>query len=312
VTIATRLAAVLVLALPAAAAATHPCEAEVSSLASQVTRLEYLVGADRDVVAGLERTGGEGSLVHEAQLEKLRKDQAELDRATQELLQAQDRCSQLLRDEARAAERPAEPQVALDLSLGVGFSSGNAQQLGPENPTVAMSSEVMPISAVLGLSGRWLFTPNLSAGLYAQWNPGAAAANPAFLSVTCGSGSAASCFAWDLRVGLQVAWAFLPERRGNPWVSLGSGWEWTRYQATQGGASQGVTWSGWEIVNVQAGVDFGSRRTATFGPFVGFAGGIYSNFWADLTWGPMDRAVDTTGRAFHGWFQFGVRGTLAL
>ncbi len=309
---ATRLAALLALAAPLAAAAAHPCEAEVSSLAGKVTRLEYVVGADREVVASLEKTGGEGSLVHEAQLEKLRKDQGELDRATQELLLAQERCSQLLREEAKAAERPPEPLVALDLYLGVAFPTGNAQQEGPENPTVAMSSEVLPVAAVLGFSGRWIFTPQLSAGAYVQWNPGAAPANPAFLSVTCGSGSSASCFAWDLRVGLQVAWAFLPERRGNPWVSVGTGWEWTRYEATQAGQSQGVTWSGWEIVNLQAGVDFGSRRTATFGPFVGFAGGIYSNFWADLSWGQMDRAVDVTGRSFHGWFQLGVRGTLAL
>jgi hypothetical protein len=95
-------------------------------------------------------------------------------------------------------------------------------------------------------------------------------------------------------------------------VSLGTGWEWVRYQASAGGQVQGVTWSGWEIVNFQAGIDFGSRRTATVGPYVGFTGGIYSNWWATLAWGEMDRAVDTSGRAFHGWFQVGLKGTISL
>lgn len=303
--------ALLALATPAAALA-HPCEAEVAELAAKVTRLEYQVGADRDVVASLEKTGGEGSLVHEAQVEKLRKDEAALAQATQDLLAAQDRCAIALRDEAAAARASAGPRFALDIELGIAFSVGNAQTVGPENPTVAMSSEVLPIAGVLGVGARWLFTPALSAGVYLQWNPGAVPTTPAFLSLSCGSGSTASCFGWNLRTGVQATYGFLPGERANPWVSLGTGWEWVRYQASAGGQVQGVTWSGWEIVNLQAGVDLGSPGAATVGPYVGFAGGIYSNFWATLDWGEMDRAVDTSGRAFHGWFQVGLRGTISL
>ncbi len=305
------IAATIAAVLPTAAFA-HPCEAEVADLAGKVTRLEYQVGADKDVVASLEKTGGEGSLVHEAQVEKLRKDEAALALATQELLAAQDRCAIALREEADAARAAAAPRVALDLELGIAFSGGKAQTESLVNPTVEMSSQVLPIAGVLGVGARWIFTPALSAGIYLQWNPGAVPTSPAFLSVTCGSGSAASCFGWNLRTGLQATYGFLPGNRANPWVSLGTGWEWVRYQASTGGQVQGVTWSGWEIVNLQAGVEFGSHRTATIGPYVGFAGGIYSNFWATLDWGEMDRAVDTSGRAFHGWFQIGLRGTISL
>jgi hypothetical protein len=197
----------------------------------------------------------------------------------------------------------AMAQVALDLKLGYGVPVGNVQTASPVNPTQALSS-MWSGQIPVGLGARYRFTPNISLGVYVQYGVAFVA------STTCGT--AASCSGYDLRTGIELVYAFAPDRAVNPWFSYGTGWEWTHYSTTAGSSTSSVTWSGWEYVNIQAGTDFNVSKSMAVGPYVGFIAGTYSNLRADFDGVPFNRSVDPAARSFHGWFQFGVKGTLNL
>ena len=158
----------------------------------------------------------------------------------------------------------------------------------------------------LGVDARWRFTPALSAGVYFQWNPAFVASN---FCNTGTAGGASSCSGSDLRLGIEVMYGFNPSGM-NPWVSLGTGWQWTNVSATVMGSSGGVTFSGWEYFNVQAGVDFPLSKLFALGPYLGYFGGTYTTMSATgnaTLDGPS--TIPSDMRTFHGWFQIGAKGT---
>jgi hypothetical protein len=196
----------------------------------------------------------------------------------------------------------ATAQVALDFKVGYALPIGNIEVASPVNETLAMSdwwSGAVPIE----VAGRYRFTPNISAGVYFQWNP-------AFASATA-CGSAASCSGHDMRVGIELVYDIVPDGAMNPWFSLGTGWQWTQFSATGGGLTQ-LNVNGWEYLVVQTGLDFVLSKAFGIGPYVGLFGGNYSNIsWRNAS-GDNFRAIDTSARSFHGWVQLGVKGTLNL
>jgi hypothetical protein len=197
----------------------------------------------------------------------------------------------------------AEAQFALDLKAGYAFPTGNVVSSSVSSTTM---SDVWAGSIPLGVDARWRFTPALSAGVYFQFNP--AFAGSRFCDAAKVSG-ASSCSGSDMRLGLEVMYGFNPTGM-NPWVSLGTGWQWTNISATIAGTTGGVTFSGWEYFNVQAGVDFPLSKLFALGPYVGYFGGTYTNQSATgdaVLDGPS--TIDSSLRSFHGWFQIGAKGT---
>ncbi len=194
--------------------------------------------------------------------------------------------------------------MALDFKAGYAIPVGNA-----ENASVATGGAVPMSGAWSGaipveLAARYLVTPNISLGVYFQYAPAFVA------SATCTSG--ASCTGYDMRTGLELVYGFLPDGPLRPWFSFGTGWEWTHYSVDTATQSSGVTWSGWEVVNVQTGLDFALGRAFALGPYVGYVGGIYSNIFAGGAAKGYGGAVDLSSRSFHGWFQVGLKGSLNL
>ncbi|MEI7703182.1 MAG: hypothetical protein WCK73_01145 [Deltaproteobacteria bacterium] len=216
---------------------------------------------------------------------------------------------------ALAVGAPAQAQVSLDLKLAYAVPSGNLV-------TGGAMSDVWSGALPIEVAGRYRFTPNLSAGLYFQYAPG-------FINSGC-SAAGVSCSGYDMRFGLEAVYGFMPDGKVNPWVSLGTGWEWTRFSGSAADGSGGVTFSGWEYFNVQVGADFPVAKAFAIGPYVGFFGGSYSYASASgsVTTGasPAMKAAATVGgtsasasgsidsafRTFHGWWQFGLKGTLNL
>jgi hypothetical protein len=191
----------------------------------------------------------------------------------------------------------ASAQVALDLKLGYALPTGSMIQ-------DASMTDIYSGAFVLGVDGRYRFTPNLSAGVYFQWNP-------AFVkSSFCGG---ASCSGYDMRVGAELAYAFMPDGGLDPWVSIGTGWQWTQVQGSAGGVSASLTVSGWEYFNAQAGIDFPVAKAFAIGPYVGYSGGTYTTISGNIGGlGGGSDSIPSEFRTFHGWFQFGLKGTLNL
>lgn len=201
------------------------------------------------------------------------------------------------------AAAPASAQVSLDLKAAYAIPSGNVWTTSPWNPKLAMST-VWSGAVPIEVTGRWRFTPGLSGGAYFGWGP-------AFLSSsTCTSG----CGGWDMRFGLVLAYHFSPDRTLDPWFSIGTGWQWTQYSRPWGasGGTGHVTFNGWEPLNVAVGLDVVTSQAFSVGPYVGVVGGTYSNFNGTGTAVDYGGKVEPSGRSFHAWWQFGVKGTLNL
>jgi hypothetical protein len=202
---------------------------------------------------------------------------------------------------AIAFATPAEAQFALDLKLGYAIPTGNA---ATGSDVASSMSDAWSGALPIGVGARYRFTPSLSAGVYFQFAPAFVA------SSLCDAG--VSCSGYDMRLGIEAVYGFMPDGSWNPWVSLGTGWEWTQFKASGGGQSASATFSGWEYFTVQAGVDFPLSRMFALGPYLGYSGGTYTNVSLDSTLLTQSESIPSANRAFHGWFQFGVKGTVNL
>ena len=199
----------------------------------------------------------------------------------------------------------AMAQVAIDLKAAYALPVGQIWTTSPWNPGVAMA-DTWTGAVPIGVGLRYRFSPNLSIGPYFQWGPAFVTA-PALFNGTSGSSG------YDMRVGLELVYGLTPGFATNPWFSFGTGWEWTQYSGKFGGQSGTVTLSGWEYFNFQLGLDLNVARAFAFGPYVGFFAGSYTTMSGTGPGaGGYNGAIDLSSRAFHGWFQFGLKGTLNL
>jgi hypothetical protein len=204
---------------------------------------------------------------------------------------------------ALATASEAAAQVSFDVKAAYALPFGSVWTSSPWNPAVAQSA-VWSGALPFEVGARYRVTPNVSLGAYFAYGP-------AFVTSTACGG--ASCSGSEMRTGLELVYGILPDGPVNPWLSLGTGWEWT--SATLAGpnsvlgATGRVTFNGWEYVNVQAGADFLVEKALAIGPYVGLTGGTYATFTGPGGYGGQ---VDLASRSFHGWFQFGIKGTLNL
>jgi hypothetical protein len=198
---------------------------------------------------------------------------------------------------------PAEAQVSLDLKLGYALPTGNVIEYGGSDfagPMKNTWSGAIPIE----VAGRYRFSPAFSAGVYFQYDPALIA------SRLCATGM--TCSGYDMRVGVEAVYGFLPDEFLNPWVSLGTGWEWSSFSIATANDSAAFTYSGWEYFNVQAGLDFNLSRTFAVGPYLGYFGGSYTSLSATQSGVSASASVPSEFRSFHGWIQFGAKGTVNL
>ncbi len=129
------------------------------------------------------------------------------------------------------------------------------------------------------------------------------------------------CSGNDTRFGIDAAYHVLPDGFVDPWFGVGFGYEWFSFtetaDAAHSGAGMPVTQSsgvdGWELLNLQGGVDFRLLNGALgIGPFLTLALTQY-----DHQSTPTDSNGGTTGssiqtQALHEWVLFGARGTYDL
>jgi len=195
----------------------------------------------------------------------------------------------------------ARAQVAIDVKAGYALPTGNVASASTESSYWKGALSNFVSGAIpLEIAGRYRFTPKFSAGIYFQYAPAFTAAficQPAF-----------SCSTSNVRVGAEAVYGFLPDSTFNPWVSVGSGWEWLNQTIVENGRTHANGLNGWEWFNVQVGADWNLSKMFAAGPYVGFFGGQYSSATVDGS----NYTIASANRQFHGWAQLGLKGTVNL
>jgi hypothetical protein len=131
-------------------------------------------------------------------------------------------------------------------------------------------------------------------------------------------GGSATCSFHGLRLGANAHYHFgAPGASIDPWLGGGFGYEWLSQgfflEARGEEGDAGVTYHGFEFLNVQGGVDFPVSDSAAFGPFIAATLASYrtaslsctGSGCGDEEW--TGAGIDET--ALHSWVYIGVRGT---
>ena len=153
-------------------------------------------------------------------------------------------------------------------------------------------SDVVDSALPLWLEAGYHINKALYAGLYFQYAPG---------FTNCLGGQ--SCSSNALRFGAEVLYGFAPDAVINPWAGLGFGYEIFKTSAS----GDDRTFKGFELLNVQVGLDWAVTRTFNVGPFASYQlFGKYSSFTAS---GVSNDIADSTG---HSWLQVGLKAGIRL
>lgn len=155
--------------------------------------------------------------------------------------------------EARANGVPPEPtpvpvrfEAALRIGLGLTFDTGYLN---------STSFVAMPLGADVGIriDGRTFVGAFFQYGLFGS-------RRSAFCNGTCSSNTG--------EAGVEVLWHPLGNSGMDPWLGLGTGYEWTTFADSPSASGSS---SGWEIICVQFGVDFALGSVMKLGPYASFS-----------------------------------------
>jgi hypothetical protein len=202
---------------------------------------------------------------------------------------------------AEASGKEAGTGLELGLRTGYAHAMGKVTDQGT-NPNM---SNFVTGNVPLWFDLGYRVTPNVLIGGYFQYGFGF----PGDLADGCGE-SGVSCSLPVVRLGAQVHYHVQPFEVVDPWFGLGFGYEWATLSATEANTSGSLGVSGFEFVNLQAGISFGLGDAKKFalGPFVAFSLAQYSSVsCGGILAGRCPEDVDE--KALHEWLTFGVRGT---
>ena len=186
--------------------------------------------------------------------------------------------------------------VEIGLRLGIGLPLGKysetSNDIGDDVP------KLIPLTAELGLR----LNRYVTLGLFGQQAFGLVNADRCPVGYSC-SGS-------DLRYGLQLHIHFNRAGGADPWIGLGVGRESLTAKREKTGSSAETSLSGWEFLNLQAGVQFAVGSIFSIGPAATLSLAQYGSVTASSTGAP-DRSADVTKPTFHQMVFLGLRGVVS-
>jgi hypothetical protein len=167
-------------------------------------------------------------------------------------------------------------------------------------------NDVITDQIPLWLDVGYRAVPELFVGLYGQYGFGFVGEG--------GCGSGVDCSAVDTRLGVQVHIHPAPESSADGWLGIGFGYEWMTVNASGMGVEVSGTLHGFELLNLQTGVDIKVAENFRVGPAVSFSLGQYGATSLSCSssvggCGPItDQSDSISNKALHEWLFFGVRG----
>jgi len=224
---------------------------------------------------------------------------------------AEKRRQELEEDPAFATDDPfantAPDPVALreqrwSPGFGGGYRLGYGRPLGEASSLYDLGTDNNGMLFLWGDFGYWPI-PHLFAGIYGSGG---------YLLPDCSGG--ASCSGWEARGGLEVNVRILPFDNVTPWVGVGAGYEWMMLKNSTTLVARTVKWHGFELLNLQAGVDV-RQRGDYFGIFVSYSMSKFNKYSSSLedkigSGADQKDSGSIDSPTTHGWLGIGARGTL--
>jgi hypothetical protein len=202
-----------------------------------------------------------------------------------------------------------DPGTGFEAGLRVGNAFALGRIVGGDDEGGDLDRTVegaVPIWIDLG----YRVLPELFVGLYGQYAFGRIGDN---FGQRCEVDPDAECPASMVRLGLQVHHHLAPESGTNPWLGLGLGYEWLTFGIEQSDRGLSITTHGFELLNLQAGLDFEVTDDFHLGPALSFSIGEYSGISAECSGVAIDcmeqPEIEETG--VHHWLMLAVRGAYA-
>ena len=178
---------------------------------------------------------------------------------------------------------------------GSGFAVGIRGALAL--PTGGLTADQTLSDSMAGQLPIWLeagywFTRNIYAGAYYQY---------AFGLNNCLAG--ATCTSHGMRFGIEAIYNLAPAATFQPWGGLGFGYE-TLSRVRSG---DDTTAKGFELLNLQLGLDYAASKSFTIGPFASYQ--LFGKYTSFTSGGVSNDYSNTTG---HSWLQVGLKAGYKL
>ena len=195
----------------------------------------------------------------------------------------------------RATHAPGDKKFILGARTGFGIPFGKVNGYAPVDISHSVVGEI-PLWLDIG----YMVTPDVMLGAYGQFAP--------LFTRNCHTG--ASCRGSDVRVGVQAQFLLSPGEKVNPWLGFGFGYEILSLGESMTGDEVAASFKGFELANLQAGLDLRVPAAIGIGPFVGYSIGQFSRATTSNALGSTSGGL--ANPVMHEWLEFGVRGVLAL
>ncbi|NTX16380.1 autotransporter outer membrane beta-barrel domain-containing protein [Myxococcus sp. CA056] len=141
----------------------------------------------------------------------------------------------------------------------------------------------------------WFFSSHLSLGLYGQYGVGR-------YSRFC---SEESCRGGVLRLGVGLQYQFAPESPWSPWLGAGVGYQRHMQKEHLAYGDTSTVESGFELMRLEAGLDFTFAGRFRVGPYV--TGSMSSYFWRSMKTDGYPASSTSANSDLEFWVMPGVR-----
>jgi hypothetical protein len=195
---------------------------------------------------------------------------------------------------------PSNPDRGLQLGLRAGYGLPFGKLYDANASVSGDVKGVIPIWVDAG----YRVNPSIYVGAYGMYAFGLMNT-----SGDCGQ-QGVSCSGHDIRIGIDVQYHILPKTSVDPWVGLGFGYEWLHTEGSGPRGSVSQTLRGFEIPNLQLGVDFEVDPSVKLGPFIGYSVGRFGQ--GNVSRNDVSRSAGIANTASHQWLLLGVRGVFNI
>jgi outer membrane protein W len=204
----------------------------------------------------------------------------------------------LVAGQARAADAGATG-IELGLRTGYAFPFGSFFSItrGAAAPSLADKVDgIVPI----WLDAGYRFTPNLYVGADFQYGVGVVNSGPTNCRI-----EGVSCAANNIMVGVGAHYHARPDKKIDPWVGIGAGYETFSFTTSFLGQTGYLQGGGFQLFDLQLGADYKATPSLGLGPFAMVGLGQFSSCSASGTGVPATCAVQQP--TLHEWLTLGVR-----